>query len=418
MSPTFRALHVRNYRLYSLGQTLSNTGTWMQRLAQDWLVLSLTGGSGVALGITTGLQFLPFLLFGLWGGVIADRFSRRRVLVVAQLLAGALAAGLGVLALTDTATVGLVYAFAFALGVVGAFDTPARQAFVGDMVERDDLTNAVALNSASFQLGRIVGPAVAGLLIAAFGGTAEVFFINAATYLVAVTALVAIRRAELHPLKHRELVTLRQGLAYLRDRADLVMVLLLVAAVGTFGLNFQLYIAMMSREEFGRGAAAFGALSTILALGSLAGSLLAARRGATSVSFVLTAAFAFGAAEVLVALMPSYATFGLLLPLAGVTALTFVTAAQSYVQLHSARWVRGRVMGVYTLMFMGGTPVGAPIVGWLSEQFGPRSAMILGGSLVIVSATAVTLFVRRRPLVDESIAIGATQRAAEPAVAR
>ncbi|MET0740562.1 MAG: MFS transporter [Candidatus Nanopelagicales bacterium] len=414
MSPTFRALQVRNYRLYSLGQTLSNTGTWMQRLAQDWLVLSLTGGSGVALGITTGLQFLPFLLFGLWGGVIADRFSRRRVLVVAQLLAGVLAAGLGVLALTDTATVGLVYGFAFALGVVGAFDTPARQAFVGDLVERDDLTNAVALNSASFQLGRIVGPAVGGLLIAAFGGTAEVFFINAGTYLVAVAALVAIRGAELRPLKHHELVTLRQGLAYLRGRADLVMVLVLVAAVGTFGLNFQLYIAMMSRQEFGRGAAAFGALSTILALGSLAGSLLAARRGATSVAFVLTAAAAFGAAEVLVALMPTYATFGLLLPLAGLTALTFVTAAQSYVQLHSARWVRGRVMGVYTLMFMGGTPVGAPIIGWLSEQFGPRSAMILGGSLVIVSASALTLLVRRRPLIDEPISIPA----AEPATAR
>jgi len=410
MSPTFAALAVRNYRLYIVGQVLSNTGTWMQRVAQDWLVLGLTGGSGVALGITTGLQFLPFLLFSLWGGTLADRLRRRRLLVATQAAMGVLAVALGVLTLTGTITVGLVYAFAFLLGVAAAVDNPARQAFVGEMVPRETLPNAVALNSASFNLGRIVGPALAGLLIAGIG-TGAVFIVNGLSYAVAIAALVLMRPGELvAPVARRaaEQVRLVDGLRYVRSRWQLVLVLVIVFAVGTFGFNFALTLALMAQGEFGVGAAAFGLLSTALAVGALSGSLIAARRIAVPLRLVVLSAIGFGLVTIAVGTMPTFVTMLVSLPVVGAAALTFSNAAQSYLQLESSERMRGRVMGVYTLVFFGGTPLGAPTIGWLADQAGPRWGLWAGGAAVVLITVLATLLLKPRrrstsaPLPDQS----------------
>jgi MFS family permease len=391
VSPTFRSLRVRSYRLYASGQLLANTGVWMQRVAQDWLVLELTHGSATALGIAVGLQFLPLLLFSMWGGGLADRFLRRNVLLVTSTLLGLTALTLGILVLTGVATVPIVMGMAFLVGSIAAFDGPARQAFVSEMVDLDDLPNAVALNTASFNLGRVFGPATAGLLIAAVG-SGWVFMVNALGYLAVFYALSRIRPADLNqPLSktRSNAGSVREGLRYVRSRQDLVLVLVIAFFVGTFGLNFQLTIASMVTGTFGMGAAAFGAASTVLAVGSLAGSLAAARRGAPRIRLVVLAALAFGAAGVTVALMPTYLTFVITLPLVGVGALTLINAAQSYLQLNSDPALRGRVMGIYTLLFMGGTPLGSPLVGWIAETFGARWSIALGGIVSAIAAVVV-----------------------------
>jgi MFS family permease len=375
----FRALSVRNYRLYFTGQVLSNTGTWMQRVAQDWLVLDLSGTSGVALGITTGLQFLPYLLFSLWGGTLADRIERRRLLVWTQGAMGFLALALGAVTLLGLATVTLVYVFAFLLGCASAIDNPARQAFVNEIVGPDDLTNAIALNSASFNLARLGGPALAGVMVALIG-SGWVFILNAASFGVTIMALLLMRGAELFPQVRRAAsVRLSQGLHYVRARRDLILVLALAFGVATFGLNYQITMALMARQQFHLGAEAFGLMSTFLALGALAGSLIAARRTRVSLRLVFVAAMLFGAVEIVVGLSPTYVTMLLVLPFAGILAMTFTTSAQSFLQTHSEDWVRGRVMGLYTLVFFGGTPIGAPLIGWAADRFGPRSGLVVGG---------------------------------------
>lgn len=398
MSPTFSALSVRNYRLFFTGMLASNTGTWMQRVAQDWLVLTLTGGSGAALGVTMGLQFAPYLLFSLWGGKLADRMRRRSLLMVTQGAMGLLAVVLATLTLTGSITITMLYALSLALGIISALDAPARQAFVAELVGRDRLTNAVALNSASFNLGRVGGPAIAGVLIAAIG-TGWVFLINGVSFGAAIVALALIRMAELASPATRGKkgeVRLRDGITYLRGRADLMLVLAVVAAVGTFGFNFPLTLAMMARVEFGGTAASLGLLSTSIAVGSLAGSLLAARRGAPPLALVASAAIGFSILEMGAALMPSVVTLALWMPLVGFAALTFSTAAQSYVQLHCAPEMRGRVMGVYLLLFFGGTPFGAPLLGWIADTAGPRWTLGLGGLAVLVVVAISALVMRTR----------------------
>ncbi|HEY5135363.1 MAG TPA: MFS transporter [Candidatus Nanopelagicales bacterium] len=380
----FRALSVRNYRLYFTGQVLSNTGTWMQRVAQDWLVLDLSGTSGVALGITTGLQFLPYLLFSLWGGTVADRFDRRRLIVWTQSAMGLLALGLGVVTLTGSATVHLVYVFAFLLGCASAVDNPARQAFVNEIVGPDDLHNAIALNSASFNLARLGGPALAGVMVAVLG-SGWVFILNAASFGVTILALLLMRARELFPqIRRGGAVKLVAGLRYVRVRRELILVLSLAFGVATFGLNYQITMALMARQQFALGAEAFGIMSTALALGALAGSLLSARRTQVPLRIVLVAAVAFGAVEVVVGMSPTYWSMLLVLPFAGILAMTFTTSAQSFLQTHSEDWVRGRVMGIYTLAFFGGTPIGAPVIGWAADRFGPRSGLVGGGLGTVV----------------------------------
>jgi MFS family permease len=365
---------------------LSNSGTWMQRVAQDWLVLDLSGTSAVALGITTGLQFLPFLLFSLWGGTLADRIDRRRLLIWTQVAAGLLSAALGVLTITGHATVSLVYVMAFLLGCAAAMDNPARQAFVHEIVGQETLPNAIALNSTSFNLARLVGPALAGLMIAAVG-SGWVFLLNAASYIIVIATLLLMRVSELHPqVRDTTRAKLADGVQYVRHRRRLKLVLALAFVVATFGLNYQITMALMARQQFHMGAEAFGLMSTSLAFGALCGSLLAARRRHVTLRLVVVAALVFGAIEVVVGFSPTYAAMLFVLPFAGGFAMTFTTSAQSFLQLHSDDWVRGRVMGIYTLLFFGGTPLGAPVIGWAAEHFGPRSGLIGGGLATVLAA--------------------------------
>jgi len=401
VSPTFAALRIRNYRLYAIGGVVSNTGTWMQRVAQDWLVLELTDGSGTALGITTGLQFLPMLVLGMWGGVLADRYPKRRLLVMTQLFMAAAALALGLLDVTGVVDVWHVYLLALLLGVGTAMDNPARQSFVVEMVGKDDLPNAVGLNSASFNAARIVGPAVAGLLIV-WIGTGWVFFVNAVSFAAVVVALARMRPSELHPSPRlpRGKGQLREGVRYVARRPDLLYVLVVVGFVGMFGLNFQMTTALMATEVYGKGAAEYGVLGSIMAVGSLTGALLAARRGRPRLRLITGAAVAFGLFEITAGLMPTYVWFAVSLVPVGVCALTLITAANATMQLGVEPTVRGRVMALYTAVFFGGTPLGAPLVGWVAETFGARWSLV-GGGLVSLLATllAAALLVRRQHLV-------------------
>ena len=401
MSPTFQALRNRNYRYYATGGVVSNTGTWMQRVAQDWLVLQLSGQSGTALGITTGLQFLPMLLLAPFAGTIADRYSKRKVLIATQSFMAVVGATLGVLDVTGVVQVWHVYVLALLLGVGAACDAPARQSFVIEMVGRDDLANAVGLNSASFNLGRVIGPAVAGFLIVLVG-TGPVFLINAASFAAVIVALAKMRPAELMPMPRapRGRGQLLEGIRYVRGRPDLVMVMVVVFFVGTFGLNFQLTSALMATEVFGKGAGEYGLLGTVVAIGSLSGALLAARRGRPRIRLIVAAAVAFGVVEITAGLMPSYWTFmATLIPL-GLCQMTMLNSANATMQLAVDPAMRGRVMALYMAVLMGGTPVGSPLIGALAETFGARWSLIGGGAISAGAAlVAGAVLARRQGLV-------------------
>ena len=368
----------------------------MQRVAQDWLVLELTHNSGAALGITTGLQFLPLLLFSLWGGAFADRYSRRMLLMVTQALMGGLALLLGMLALTGNVAIWQVYILAFALGLITVVDNPTRQTFVAEMVGRGGMANAIALNSAVFNLARIAGPAVAGLVISALG-TPAAFLVNAASYGAVLVSLKLMRPTDLYPAERvpRAKGQLREAMSYVRARPDLLLLLTLIFFVATFGMNFQVTTALMSRQVFGTGAGAFGIASAVFAAGALGGALLAARRSKPSMSLLMLTAFGFGVLEVLTALMPDFISFLVLLLPTGLVILTFTTAANSATQLATSPEMRGRVMGLYLLVFLGGAPLGSPLAGWLAEEFGPRMSMICGGVISAVAAAVITLLLAR-----------------------
>jgi MFS family permease len=387
----FGSLRTRNYRLFATGQIVSNTGSWMQRVAQDWLVLSLTHNSGTALGITTGLQFAPMLL-SLWGGAVADRYSKRRILMVTQALMGLLALILGVLALTGAATIWQVYVLAFALGLVTVVDNPTRQAFAVEMVGTDGMANAIALNSAVFNLARIAGPAIAGLVIAALG-TPAAFLVNAASFGAVLISLKLMRPGELHRVARapRAPGQLREALTYVRARPRLWMTLILIFFVSTFGMNFQVTNALMSRGVFHTGAGLFGLASTVFAVGALGGALIAARRSRPTLTLLVATALAFSVFEMLGGLMPDFVTFTLMLIPTGLTLLTLTTAANSTMQLGTTSAMRGRVMGLYMLVFLGGTPIGAPLAGWVAETYGPRMVLISGGLISLAATVAVAL---------------------------
>jgi MFS family permease len=407
LSPTFRSLANANYRLYAAGGVVSNTGTWMQRVAQDWLILLLSAGSGSALGITTGLQFLPILLLSPFAGLVADRMPKQRLLQLTNLGMAVPALVLGLLAVTGTAEIWHVYVLALVLGVSSAFDAPARQSFVSEMVEPEDLSNAVGLNSASFNAARLVGPGLAGLLIAALGGgvaaTGWVILFNAVSYVAPVMALrrLDVARLDTPAPMERGPGAIREGVRYVRDRPDLMLILAIVFVTGTFGLNFQLTSALMATEVFGKGSTEYGLLGTFLAVGSLTGALLAARRPRVRHRLVVGAALVFGAVEVVAGLAPTYLTFALLAPVLGLTSLTMITAANTYMQMNTGSGMRGRVMALYLMVFMGGTPVGAPVLGWVGETFGARWTLLLGGGVTMLGvglAALVYLAATRRPL--------------------
>lgn len=407
MSRTFHSLKFFNYRLWFVGALVANVGTWMQRVAQSWLVLTvLTDNDGSAVGVVIGLQFLPVLLFSPWAGVLADRLPLRKLLATTQAVLGLLAAALGAIVLADVAQLWHVYLFAFLLGTVAAFDGPARQTFVGEMVPQDSLPNAVALNSTSFNIARLIGPAVAGFLIAAVG-TGWVFVINAVTFGATILSLVLMRRDELRPMPHapRARGQVRAGIAYVRGRSDIMVIMLVVSVVGALGLNFQLTSAVMATEVFGKGAEDYGILGSVLAIGSLAGALLAARRRHPRVRLVIAAAFAFGVVTGLQALAPTWELYMVSCVLVGLTSLTMMTTANATVQTTTEPAMRGRVMSLYMMVFLGTTPIGSPLVGWIAETWGARWSVGVGSLSSLLIAVVAALWVGRSWKVEVSYSL-------------
>jgi MFS family permease len=402
MSQMFRALERSpNYRLYFAGSVVSNTGTWMQRVAQDWLVLSLPGTGGSELGITTGLQFLPILLLSPYAGVIADRFPKRRMLQLTQASMAVTSLALGLVAVSGNAEVWMVYVLSFLFGVGAAFDAPARQSFVSEMVDRDDVTNAVGLNGAAFNIARLVGPAAAGLLIAWWGGGAEaagwVILLNAVSFAAIIWQLQRMDESLLHPidLQPRTPGMLLDGVRYVRSQPTMLMVLVLVFFAGTFGMNFQITSALMATQEFGKGASEFGILGSAVAIGSLTAALLAARRTRIRLRLLVFAGAAFGVAEIIAGLMPTYISFALFVPIIGLCTITLLNSANATLQLAADPAYRGRVMALYMTVVMGGTPIGAPLIGYIGEHLGARWTLIIGGVLVLVGTGLAVLVYER-----------------------
>lgn len=376
MRHAFRSLRVRNYRIWAGGALVSNIGTWMQRTAQSWLVLTqLTHSDATAVGIVTALQFAPQIVLLPLTGFAADRFERRRLLAMTQAAMGVLALALGLLVLAGQVRLWQVELFALLLGCATAFDSPVRQTFVVELVGEAELANAIALNSTSFNLGRMIGPAAAGVLIAAFG-TGWVFLANAATFAGVVAALALLRGDELHRKRQgRARARLGEGLRYVRGRADLMAILGMLFLIGTFGLHFPIFIATMSVTIFHAGADGYGYLMSAMAIGSIAGALLAAARAMPRLGLLSGSAAVFGVACAAAALMPGYAAFAVALVAVGAAAQTFTTSANSLVQLSTEPGLRGRVMAILLAITLGGAPLGAPVVGWVADRCGPRWAL-------------------------------------------
>ena len=394
----FRALAEPNYRTYLAGSFVSNIGTWMQRVAQDWLVLELSGGSGIALGITTGLQFLPMLLLSPYGGLIADRFNKQKILKLTQVWLALCATALGVLAVTGVATTVHVYAIAFAFGLGTAFDNPARQSFVPEVAGRDNLPNAIGLNSATFHAARIIGPALAGIVIAAIG-SGWAILANAVSYLAFIGALLIMdsRLLRITPPTPRAKRQIREGLTYILSQPAMLLVISVVFFVGTFGMNFQMTSALMAQQEFHRGAQDYGILGTFMAVGSLAGALIAARRrAAPSGRLVVIMAVVFGFLEIGSGLAPSYAAYAATLPVLGLVTLLTLTATNASIQLGVDPLRRGRVMSLYIMVLMGSTAIGSPIIGWIGQAMGPRWTLIIGGAVTVIGVLASSMLLRRR----------------------
>jgi MFS family permease len=397
---TFRSLRGFNYRTWAAGATVSNVGTWMQRTAQDWIVLTqLTRGNATAVGVVMALQFGPQVLLLPLTGFAADHLDRRKLLFATQATMGALALGLGLLTVTGLVQLWHVDLFAFLLGCVSAFDAPARQTFVSELVHEHDLSNAVALNSTSFNAARMIGPAIAGVLIAAVG-SGWVFLINAASFAAVLGALGLLRTHELHAREraHRGRGGIAAGFRYVWRRPDLRAVMLMLFLIGTFGLNFPIFIATMSVSVFHKGAGQFGLLTSTMAVGSVTGALLSARRARPRVGVLLAGAAVFGLGFVVAALMPSYGLFGVALAVLGVSAQTFTTTANGAVQLATEPAMRGRVMAIFLAIALGGTPIGAPIVGWVADTFGPRWALCVGAAAGLGAALVGVRLARRQDL--------------------
>lgn len=395
MHRTFASLAIRNYRLFFIAQLVSVTGTWMQSVAQMWLVLHLTG-SGVALGVTAALQFLPVLLFGTFGGLIADRFDKRRLLVGTQAAAALPPLVLAVVTLTGHVELWLVYSMAFAVGVVNCVDNPTRQSFVSEMVGSQQVGNAVSLNSAVFTAARVIGPAVAGVLIAVVG-TGWCFLANGISYLPVVAAMLLMRPEELHRGKPvgREPGQIKAGLVYAWRHVELRLPLLLMLVIGTLAFNFSVLMPLMVRFAFDSGAGTYGLILSLMGVGSLAGALLVASRANPTYRLVTLAAVAFGVLLLVAAVMPSLPLELVAVVPLGVAMVAFQATTNSLLQLHSSTNYRGRVMALYVMVFLGTTPIGAPIVGWVAQSFGPRAGLALGGVAAVVAGLIALATVER-----------------------
>jgi MFS family permease len=391
---TFRSLRGFNYRLWAGGALVSNVGTWMQRIAQGWLVLTqLTHNNATALGVVLALQSGPHLLLLPLTGFAADHLDRRKLLLATQAAMGLLALGLGILTITGLVQLWQVYVFAFLLGCVTAFDAPARHTFVAELVGEADLSNAVALNSSSFNAARMIGPAVAGTLIAAVG-SGWVFLINAASFVAVLGSLALLRLSELHPQARasRTHGSFVEGFRYVWKRPDLQAILLMLFFIATFGLNFQIFISTMSVTVFHGGASQYGILMSIMAVGTLAGALLAARRERPHFTLLVVGAAIFGTGCALAAVAPAIWLFGMALVVIGVSALTFSNSTNSLMQLSTEPAMRGRVMAIRLAIALGCTPLGAPIVGWVADRFGPRWALGMGAASGFAAAIVGILY--------------------------
>ena len=405
-SETFASLHVRNFRLFFSGQAVSQIGTWLCMVAQTLLILKLTG-SGVALGLLAAAQFGPVLLLGAWAGVVADRSDKRRLLIVVQSLAMLQSFVLAALAFSGTPPVGAVYAVAVAGGVLTAFDNPTRRSFVVEMVPRERINNAVSLNSALMTGARVVGPALAGVLVTTvgFGWT---FLIDGLSYFAVLAGLLMMRPSELHsaPLVAKAKGQVRAGLRYAASVPQLLVPLIMMAVIGTFAFNFQVVFPVFVIDDLGGTQSTFTLLFSVLSLGSLVGALAVARRTSSSVRRVAMTALAFGGAMAALAVAPNQAWAFLVGPLIGVASISFMTASTAIVQTEAEPAMRGRVLALQAMVFLGSTPIGGPILGWVAEHFGARVAVGLGALACVVAGTWGLWVVRRRGLDQRGLSVG------------
>ena len=375
-----------------MANSVTNIGTWAQRVAQDWLVLELTH-SGTMLGFVTGVQFLPSLLFGMWGGKLADRFDKRKTLSLTNGLGGFSALLLGALILFHVVELWHVFILAFLAGTAAAFDAPVRQSFVTELVGKSNLQNAISLNSTNFNIGRLIGPALSGLLINLFG-TGPSFIINGISFLLVIVALWLMNSDEFEAEEFEKSVDakIREAFGYVRSHRDILHIMIVVGAMAFFGLNFQVTTALMAKVEFQRGAGSFGLLGTCVAIGSVAGAIFSTRiEKSPEIKRIIISAMFFGLACMLASVMPSYEWFALTLPLCGGTALVTLIAANTWVQSHTEPHIRGRVMGIYITLLIGSSPIGSPLVGAVAEHLGPRWAIAIGGFGALFFAVLVAL---------------------------
>ncbi len=402
----WRSFRHRNYSILFPANTVSNIGSWAQRIAQDWLVLELTNNNGTYLGLVTAVQFAPVLLFSLHGGAMADRIDKRKVLIATNVVGGAASIGLGLLVVSNAVQLWHVFVLAGVLGISTAIDAPVRQAFTSELVGHDDLPNAVSLNSANFNGGRLIGPAVSGLLIAAFG-TGPSFLVNGASYFFVILALIRIdAKALFHQDQERSLGNIREGIAYAKARPDIYVVMIMVFALATFGLNFQIFNALMATQEFGLGPASFGLMGTFIAIGSLTGAIGSAQlERFRTTRFVIIGGMLFSISIMVLSVLPNYTTYIVWLPICGVTALITLVSANSIVQTSTDQAIRGRVMGLYLLIFMGGTPFGSPLIGLATDYIGIRPTIALCGGISLGASLFVWIKYRNKVATPADISV-------------
>ncbi len=397
---TFRSLRIFNFRLFFFGQVVSMSGTWMQTLAQNWLVLQLTG-SGIALGITVGLQFGPVLVLGPWAGVLADRVDKRRLLLITQTVAALLALVLGALAATDVVTMWMIWVIAGLNGAVLALDLPSRQSFVYEIVGAEDVANAVGLNSVVINASRIIGPALGGVIIAGFG-VALCFFLNAASYAAVIAAFLLMRTAELSPSKpvRRQPGQVREGFRFVWRTPSLRVPLLMLAVVSTLAYNYSVILPLLTQDVYGRGGGAYGVLSAAMGVGALAGALLMASRARPSRRLLVASTFGFGVVTVALAAAPGYLMGAALLVLVGAAAVLFISTTNALLQVNAPDAMRGRVMSLWSIVFLGSTPIGGPVTGLIVRGFGVRWAVAVGGVAALATAAGAALALRHRRIAE------------------
>jgi len=402
----WRSFRHRNYRILFPANTVSNIGSWAQRIAQDWLVLELTNNNGTYLGLVTAVQFAPVLAFSLHGGKLADRFNKRKVLILTNIIGGSASLALGALVMTDLIALWHVFVLAGILGISTAIDAPVRQSFTTEVVGQADLPNAVSLNSANFNAGRLVGPAISGGLIAAFG-TGPSFIVNGLSYFFVIAALANLNeKAFFHLDRPKSDGNIREGIAYAKARPDIYVVMLMVFFLATFGLNFQIFNALMATQEFGLGPANFGLMGTFIAIGSLSGAIGSARlERFRNTKFVIRGGIAFSASIMVLSILPNYISYVIWLPICGVTALTTLVSANSIVQTSTDPAIRGRVMGLYLLIFMGGTPFGSPLIGSTTELIGIRPTIAVCGGISLFASLFIWFKYKNRVALPADISV-------------